>query len=242
VQITPVADRAAVGMILAGLDHTIDLIIPRGGKGLVARVQAEAKAPVLGHLEGLCHVYVDASADLDTARAIVANGKMRRVSVCQATETLLVDRAAAERLLPPLASDLTDLGCELRGDAAARAIAPGMTAATEDDWITEYLAPTLAVAVVDGVAGAVEHIRRYGSGHTDAIVAEDDAAKDAFVAGVDSAVVVVNASPQFSDGGEFGFGAEIGVATDKLHARGPVGAEQLTTFKYVVRGAGQTRA
>jgi glutamate-5-semialdehyde dehydrogenase len=242
VQITPVADRAAVGMILGGLDQAIDLIIPRGGKGLVARVRAEAKAPVLGHLEGLCHVYVDASADLETARAIVTNGKMRRVSVCQATETLLVDRAAADRMLPPIAGDLAQLGCELRGDAAARALAPGMLPATEEDWITEYLAPTLAVAVVDGVDGAVEHIRRYGSGHTDAVVAEDPRVKDAFVAGVDSAVVVLNASPQFSDGGEFGFGAEIGVATDKLHARGPVGAEQLTTFKYVVRGAGQTRA
>jgi glutamate-5-semialdehyde dehydrogenase len=242
VQITPVADRAAVGLILTGLDHAIDLIIPRGGKGLVSRVQAEAKAPVLGHLEGLCHVYVDASADLAKARAIVANGKMRRVSVCQATETLLVDRAAADELLPPIAGDLAALGCELRGDEAARALAPGMRPATEEDWITEYLAPTLAVAVVDGVAGAIQHIRRYGSGHTDAIVAEDAHAKDAFVAGVDSAVVVVNASPQFSDGGEFGFGAEIGIATDKLHARGPVGAEQLTTFKYVVRGAGQTRA
>jgi glutamate-5-semialdehyde dehydrogenase len=242
VQITPVADRAAVGIILSGLDQAIDLIIPRGGKGLVARVRAEAKAPVLGHLEGLCHIYVDASADLDKARAIVTNGKMRRVSVCQATETLLIDRAAAERLLPPIAGDLAGLGCELRGDAAARALAPGMRPATEEDWITEYLAPTLAVAVVDGVDGAVQHIRRYGSGHTDAVVAEDAEVKDAFVDGVDSAVVLVNASPQFSDGGEFGFGAEIGVATDKLHARGPVGAEQLTTFKYVVRGAGQTRA
>jgi glutamate-5-semialdehyde dehydrogenase len=197
---------------------------------------------VLGHLEGLCHVYVDASADLATARAIVLNGKMRRVSVCQATETLLIDRAAAARLLPPIARDLLAAGCALRGDPAARALTPGMTEASEEDWITEYLAPTLAVAVVDGVDGAVQHIRRYGSGHTDAIVADDAGALNAFVGGVDSAVVVVNASPQFSDGGEFGFGAEIGVATDKLHARGPVGAEQLTTFKYVVRGAGQTRA
>jgi glutamate-5-semialdehyde dehydrogenase len=242
VQITPVADRTAVGLILAGLDGAIDLIIPRGGKGLVARVRAEAKAPVLGHLEGLCHIYVDASADLATARAIVLNGKMRRVSVCQATETLLIDRAAAERLLPPIAQDLAAAGCALRGDPAARALTPGMAEATEEDWITEYLAPTLAVALVDGVDGAVGHIRHYGSGHTDAIVAEDAGALNAFVEGVDSAVVVVNASPQFSDGGEFGFGAEIGVATDKLHARGPVGAEQLTTFKYVVRGAGQTRA
>ncbi|HZC16455.1 MAG TPA: glutamate-5-semialdehyde dehydrogenase [Caulobacteraceae bacterium] len=242
VQIVPVADRAAVGLILSGLDRNINLIIPRGGKGLVARVQAEAKAPVLGHLEGLCHVYVDASANLPKARAIVLNGKMRRVTVCQTTETLLIDRAAAERLLPPVAADLVAAGCELRGDDAARALVPGMTPASEDDWTTEYLAPILSVAVVDGVEGAIAHIRAYGSGHTDAIVAEDKRAEDAFTAGVDSAVVVVNASPQFSDGGEFGFGAEIGVATDKLHARGPVGAEQLTIFKYVVHGAGQTRA
>jgi glutamate-5-semialdehyde dehydrogenase len=242
VQIVPVADRAAVGLILSGLDRTINLIIPRGGKGLVARVQAEAKAPVLGHLEGLCHVYVDASADMEKARAIVLNGKMRRVTVCQTTETLLVDRAAASRILPPIAADLVAAGCELRGDAAARALVPGMTPASEDDWTTEYLAPILSVAVVDGVAGAIDHIRAYGSGHTDAIVAEDKQVEDAFTAGVDSAVVVVNASPQFSDGGEFGFGAEIGVATDKLHARGPVGAEQLTIFKYVVHGSGQTRA
>ena len=242
VQIVPIADRAAVGSILSGLDGAINLIIPRGGKGLVARVKAEAKAPVLGHLEGLCHVYVDASADLDRARAIVLNGKMRRVTVCQTTETLLIDRAAAERLLPPIAADLIAAGCELRGDAAARALVAAMTPASDDDWITEYLAAILSVAVVDGVDGAIAHIRQYGSGHTDAIVAEAKAVEDAFTSGVDSAVVVVNASPQFSDGGEFGFGAEIGVATDKLHARGPVGAEQLTTFKYVVHGSGQTRA
>jgi glutamate-5-semialdehyde dehydrogenase len=242
VQIVPVADRAAVGLILAGLDHAIDLIIPRGGKALVERVHAEARAPVLGHREGLCHVYVDASADLPKARAITVNGKMRRVTVCQTTETLLVDRAAAERLLPPIAEDLIAAGCELRGDGAARAIVPAMKPATDEDWTTEYLAAVLSVAVVDGVEGAIAHIRAFGSGHTDAIVAEDARAQDAFTAGVDSAVVVVNASPQFSDGGEFGFGAEIGVATDKLHARGPVGAEQLTTFKYVVHGAGQTRA
>src|SRR6185312_4518883 len=206
------------------------------------RVQAEAKAPVLGHLEGLCHVYVDGAADLAKARAIVLNGKMRRVTVCQTTETLLVDRAGAERMLPAIAADLVAQRCELRGDKAARAIVPSMLPATEEDWITEYLAPVLAVAIVDGVEGAIEHIRRYGSGHTDCIVTESKAAEDEFTAGVDSAVVVVNASPQFSDGGEFGFGAEIGVATDKLHARGPVGAVQLTTFKYVVHGDGQTRA
>ncbi len=242
VQIVPVADRAAVGLLLTGLDGAIDLIVPRGGKELVSRVKAEAKAPVLGHQEGLCHIYLDASADPAKAEPIVVNGKMRRVSVCQTTETLLVDRAAAERLLPPIAKALTAAGCELRGDAAARAIVPAMAEASEADWSTEYLAAILSVAVVDGVGGAIRHIRRWGSGHTDAVVAEDAAVIAAFEAGVDSAVVVVNASPQFSDGGEFGFGAEIGIATDKLHARGPVGAEQLTSFKYLVRGAGQTRA
>jgi len=242
VQIVPVADRAAVGAILAGLAGAVDLIIPRGGKELVARVKAEARAPVLGHQEGLCHIYVDGSAELAMAGPVVLNGKMRRVTVCQTTETLLVDRADAARLLPPLAEALIAAGCELRGDAGARAIVPVMTEATEDDWSTEYLAPILSVALVDGIHGAIEHIRRYGSGHTDAVVARDEDVLRTFEKGVDSAVVVLNASPQFSDGGEFGFGAEIGIATDKLHARGPVGAEQLTTFKYVVRGEGQTRA
>jgi glutamate-5-semialdehyde dehydrogenase len=240
VQIVGVSDRAAVGLILGGLDRTVDLIIPRGGKSLVARVQAEARAPVLGHLEGLNHVFVHAAADPAKARDIVVNAKLRRVSVCGAAETLLIDRAAASALLPLLADGLTGAGCELRGDAAARAIAP-MAEASEDDWTTEYLAPILSVAVVDGVEGAAAHIARYGSGHTDAIVTEDAAAAERFIALVDSAIVLVNASTQFADGGEFGFGAEIGIATDKLHARGPVGAEQLTTFKYVVRGTGQTR-
>ncbi len=241
VQAVRTADRAAVGMILGGLDRSIDLIIPRGGKSLVARVQAEARAPVLGHLEGLCHTFVHAAADPDKARAIVLNAKMRRVSVCGSTETLLVDRAAAARLLPPIADELVKAGCEMRGDEAARAIEPSMARADEADWTTEYLAPIIAVAVVDGVEGAAAHIARYGSGHTDAIVTEDAAAAEKFTALVDSAIVLVNASTQFADGGEFGFGAEIGIATDKLHARGPVGAEQLTTFKYVVRGTGQTR-
>jgi glutamate-5-semialdehyde dehydrogenase len=240
VQAVRTADRAAVGMILAGLDRNVDLIIPRGGKSLVARVQAEARAPVLGHLEGLCHTFIHAAADPAKAVAIAVNAKMRRVSICGATETLLVDRAVADRLLPPIAQALVDAGCELRGDAAARAIVP-MEAASEDDWTCEYLAPILAVAVVDGVEGAAAHIAKYGSGHTDCIVTEDQAAAERFVALVDSAIVLVNASTQFADGGEFGFGAEIGIATDKLHARGPVGAEQLTTFKYVVRGTGQTR-
>ncbi|WP_066685695.1 glutamate-5-semialdehyde dehydrogenase [Caulobacter sp. CCH9-E1] len=241
VQAVKTPDRAAVGMILQGLDRSIDLIIPRGGKSLVARVQAEARAPVLGHLEGLNHVFVHAAADVKKATDIVVNAKLRRVSVCGAAETLLVDKAAADKLLPPIAQALAAAGCELRGDDAARAIVPAMKAATADDWTTEYLAAILAVAVVDGVEGAAQHIATFGSGHTDAIVTEDAAAAEAFVAAVDSAIVLVNASTQFADGGEFGFGAEIGIATDKLHARGPVGAEQLTTFKYVVRGTGQTR-
>lgn len=241
VQAVKTADRAAVGLLLTGLDKTIDLIIPRGGKSLVARVQAEARAPVLGHLEGLNHVFIHAGADLKKAAEIALNAKMRRVSVCGSAETLLIDKAAAGKLLPPIADLLIKAGCELRGDAAARAIEPDMKAAVEADWTTEYLAPILSVAIVDGVAGAADHIARYGSGHTDAIVTEDAAAAEAFAAEVDSAIVLINASTQFADGGEFGFGAEIGIATDKLHARGPVGAEQLTTFKYVVRGTGQTR-
>jgi glutamate-5-semialdehyde dehydrogenase len=241
VQMVRTTDRAAVGAILSGLDRSIDLIIPRGGKSLVARVQAEARAPVLGHLEGLNHVFVHEAADLKKAADIVLNAKMRRVSVCGSAETLLIDRAAAGKLLPPIADVLIKAGCEIRGDAAARAIEPELKAATVEDWTTEYLAPIIAVAVVDGVEGAAQHIATYGSGHTDAIVTEDAAAAEAFIAKVDSAIVLVNASTQFADGGEFGFGAEIGIATDKLHARGPVGAEQLTTFKYVVRGTGQTR-
>jgi glutamate-5-semialdehyde dehydrogenase len=241
VQAVRTPDRAAVGAILAGLDHTIDLIIPRGGKTLVARVQAEARAPVLGHRDGLNHVFVHQAADLAKATAIVVNAKLRRVTVCGSAETLLIDRVAAERLLPPIAQALIAAGCELRGDTAARALVPEMVAATEADWTTEYLAAILSVAVVDGVEGAAAHIAAYGSGHTDAIVTEDVAAAEQFVALVDSAIVLVNASTQFADGAEFGFGAEIGIATDRLHARGPVGAEQLTTFKYVVRGTGQTR-
>ena len=244
VQIVPVADRAAVGLILGGLDRAIDLIIPRGGKGLVARVQAEAKAPVLGHLEGLCHVYVDASADLAKARAIVLNGKMRRVTVCQ-THRDAAHRSRGGRA--PAAADRRrsdrPAGCELRGDDAARALAPGMVPATEEDWITEYLAPI-----------ARRRRGRWGRGryrahpplrlrpHRRHRRPRTPARRMPSSPGSTPPSVVVNASPQFSDGGEFGFGAEIGVATDKLHARGPVGAEQLTTFKYVVRGAGQTRA
>ena len=241
VQLVPTADRDAVGLILQGLEGCLDLVIPRGGKGLVARVRAEARVAVLGHLEGLCHTYVHAAADPEKARAIVLNAKMRRTSVCGSTETLLIDAAAAPRLLPPIAADLQAAGCTLRGDSAACALVPEMAPATEQDWTTEYLAPILSVAVVNGVDAAADHIARYGSGHTDAIVTEDVAAAERFTARVDSAIVLVNASTQFADGGEFGFGAEIGIATDKLHARGPVGAEQLTTYKYVVRGDGQVR-
>ncbi|GAW41392.1 Gamma-glutamyl phosphate reductase [Brevundimonas sp. SH203] len=241
VQLVDTPDRAAVGLMLTGLDGAIDVIVPRGGKSLVARVQAEARTAVLSHLEGLNHTYLHQSADLETARALVMNAKMRRVSVCGATETLLVDRAAARRLLPPVAADLIAAGCELRGDAEAQELVPGMVAAEEADWRTEYLAPILAVRVVADMDAAVDHIARYGSGHTEAIVATDAEAAERFAARIDSAIVLINASTQFADGGEFGFGGEIGISTNRLHARGPVGAEQLTTYKYVVRGQGQIR-
>ena len=241
VQLVDTPDREAVGLMLTGLDGAIDVIVPRGGKSLVARVQAEAKTAVLSHLEGLNHTYLHEAADLNAARAIVLNAKMRRVSVCGATETLLVDRAAARRLLPPVAADLIAAGCELRGDEAACALVPAMTPATETDWITEYLAPILAVRIVEDLNAATDHIACYGSGHTEAIVTTDAEAAERFAAKVDSAIVLINASTQFADGGEFGFGGEIGISTNRLHARGPVGAEQLTTYKYVVRGQGQIR-
>ncbi|AQR62968.1 glutamate-5-semialdehyde dehydrogenase [Brevundimonas sp. LM2] len=241
VQLVDTPDRAAVGALLTGLEGTIDLLIPRGGKSLVARVQAEARVPVLGHLEGLNHTYLHASANPAMAVDVVVNAKMRRVSVCGATETLLVDRTAAERLLVPVAQALTAAGCALRGDAEAMALVPGMAAAEEADWSTEYLAPMLAVRIVDGLDQAIAHIATYGSGHTEAIVAEDAWAAAAFQQAVDSAIVLWNASTQFADGGEFGFGGEIGISTSRLHARGPVGAEQLTSFKYLVTGTGQTR-
>jgi glutamate-5-semialdehyde dehydrogenase len=241
VQIVPTSDREAVGLLLEGLNSAVDLLIPRGGKALVARVNAEARVPVLSHEDGVNHTYVHAAADADKARAIVLNGKMRRVSVCGATETLLIDTACAGSLLPLIAADLKAAGCELRGDGRARALVQFMAVATEDDWRTEYLEPILAVRVVDGLDAAVAHIETYGSHHTDAIVTEDAAVAEAFAARIDSAIVLVNASTQFADGGEFGFGGEIGIATGRLHARGPVGAKQLTTYKYVVRGTGQTR-
>ena len=237
----PTRDRAAVGAMLAGLDGNLDVIVPRGGKSLVARVQAEARVPVFAHLEGVCHVYVHAAADLGMAKAIVLNAKMRRTGICGAAETLLVDRACAATHLRPLVATLLDAGCAVRGDAAARAADPRVTPATEEDWRAEYLDAIIAARVVDGLDAAIDHVETYGSHHTDAIVTEDAAAAERFLAEVDSAIVLHNASTQFADGGEFGFGAEIGIATGRMHARGPVGVEQLTSFKYRVRGAGQTR-
>jgi glutamate-5-semialdehyde dehydrogenase len=241
VQTVPTRDRDAVGQMLAGLDGTIDVIVPRGGKSLVERVQREARVPVFAHLEGVCHVYVDRAADLDMAKAIVVNAKMRRVGVCGAAEALLVDKAVAASYLKPLVEALQESGCEIRGDEATRALAAGVTPATEADWPREYLDAIIAVKVVDGLDDAIAHIGRYGSHHTDAIVTADQAAADRFLAEVDSAIVLHNASTQFADGGEFGMGAEIGIATGRMHARGPVGVEQLTSFKYRVRGAGQIR-
>jgi glutamate-5-semialdehyde dehydrogenase len=241
IQLVPTRDRAAVGAMLTGLDQTIDVIVPRGGKGLVARVQAEARVPVFAHLEGVCHVYIDKAASLAMAKTIVLNAKMRRTGVCGAAETLLIDRAAAATELKPLVEMLIDAGCEIRGDKAVQAADKRVKPATEEDWSTEYLDAIIAVKVVDGLDAAIDHIERYGSHHTDAIVTDDKAAAEKFLAQVDSAIVLHNASTQFADGGEFGFGAEIGIATGRLHARGPVGTEQLTTFKYRVRGSGQIR-
>ncbi len=241
IQVVGSTDRAAVGMMLEGLNGTIDLIIPRGGKGLTGRVINEARVPVLAHLEGLCHVYLHAKADLAKARSIALNAKMRRTSVCGAAETLLVDRAVLQSHGVPVLEDLAKAGCEIRGDDAVRAAYPAAKPATEEDWKTEYLDAIIAVRVVDGLEEAIRHIEHYGSHHTDSIVTEDATAAETFMNSVDSAIVLWNASTQFADGGEFGMGAEIGIGTGKMHARGPVGAEQLTTFKYVVRGNGQTR-
>lgn len=241
VQFVNVTDRAAVGMLLAGLEGAIDLVIPRGGKSLVARVQKEARVAVLSHLDGICHVYLDRRADPKKAIEIAVNSKMRRTGVCGAAETLLVDRSALGELLPPVAAALRQTGCELRGDSEVRTLDASIIPASEEDWSTEYLAPVISIAAVDGVEGAIAHIARYGSSHTEAIVTEDEKAAERFLAGVDSAIVLHNASTQFADGGEFGFGAEIGIATGRLHARGPVGVEELTTFKTVVRGSGQVR-
>jgi glutamate-5-semialdehyde dehydrogenase len=241
IQMVPTADRAAVGDMLTGLGGTIDLIVPRGGKSLVARVQADARVPVFSHLEGICHVYVDGDANLDMAKAIVLNAKMRRTGVCGSAETILVDSKIAGQALPLLVRTLMDAGCEIRGDAATQQTDARVIAATEQDWHTEYLDAIVSMKVVDGVQAAMDHIATYGSQHTDSIVTRNQATAETFLRGVDSAIVLHNASTQFADGGEFGFGAEIGIATGKMHARGPVGVEQLTTFKYQVRGTGQTR-
>ena len=241
IQLVPTVDRSAVGFMLQGLGGAIDVIVPRGGKELVARVEGEARVPVFAHLEGVCHVYVHAPADLDMAKRIVLNAKMRRTGVCGATETLLVDRKAAPTHLAPLVKMLIEAGCEVRGDAETQSVDARVKAATEEDWAKEFLDAIIAVKVVDGLEEAIEHIARYGSQHTEAIVTDDKNAAEQFLARVDSAIVLHNASTQFADGGEFGMGAEIGIATGRFHARGPVGVEQLTTFKYVVRGQGQIR-
>jgi len=241
IQTVPTRDREAVGQMLSGLDGTIDVIVPRGGKSLVERVQKEARVPVFAHLEGICHVFVDRAADLEMAKAIVVNAKMRRVGVCGAAETLLVDEAVASSHLKPLVEALQEAGCTIHGDATTLNAVAGTVPATEADWSTEYLDTNIAVKVVAGVNDAIAHIARYGSQHTDAIVTADQAAADRFLNEVDSAIVIHNASTQFADGGEFGMGAEIGIATGRMHARGPVGVEQLTSFKYRVRGTGQVR-
>ena len=237
----PVTDRAAVGEMLGGLDGALDVIVPRGGKSLVARVQAEARVPVFAHLEGIVHVFVDRAADLDMARTLIVNSKLRRTGVCGAAETLLVDRAVAGTHLAPLVKALLEAGCAVRGDAMSRAADPRVTPASEEDWRTEYLDAIISVKVVDGLGAAIDHIETNGSHHTDCIITNDANAAEKFMAQVDSAIVLHNASTQFADGGEFGFGGEIGIATGRMHARGPVGVEQLTSFKYRVRGAGQTR-
>lgn len=241
IQLVPTRDREAVGLMLRGLNGAIDVIVPRGGKSLVARVQDEARVPVFAHLEGLCHVYVDGAADLAMARAIVKNAKLRRTGICGAAETLLVDQACAATHLAPLVKDLLDAGCEVRGDAQTQAIDARVKPAHDEDWATEYLDAIIACRVVDGLDGALAHIARWSSNHTDSIITADTARAERFLREVDSAIVLHNASTQFADGGEFGFGAEIGIATGRMHARGPVGVEQLTSFNYRVRGTGQTR-
>jgi glutamate-5-semialdehyde dehydrogenase len=241
VQMVPTRDRAAVGALLGGLDGCVDVVVPRGGRSLIERVQRDARVPVIGHLEGICHVYVDGAADLEMARQVVLNSKMRRTGICGAAETLLVDRACADTHLRPLLQALLDAGCEVRGDAAACAADPRVREAEAADWGREFLDAIIAVRVVAGVGEAIAHIARYGSGHTESIVTADEAAAQRFLDEVDSAIVLHNASTQFADGGEFGMGAEIGISTGRIHARGPVGVEQLTSYKYQVLGSGQTR-
>ena len=240
IQMVPTTDRAAVGAMLT-MSDLIDIIVPRGGKSLIERVQRESRIPVIAHLDGNCHVYVERGADPETARSIAFNAKMRRPGICGAAETLLVDRAVAPDILPPILDDLAQAGCELRGCADTRALDGRVVPAEDSDWDTEYLDAIIAVKQVDGLDDAIAHINTHGSHHTDAIVTADEAAAERFLGAVDSAIVLHNASTQFADGGEFGMGAEIGISTGRLHARGPVGVEQLTTFKYVVRGSGQVR-
>ncbi|WP_150525286.1 glutamate-5-semialdehyde dehydrogenase [Roseibium sediminis] len=241
IQIVPIADRAAVGEMLKGLEGNLDVIVPRGGKSLVARVQTEARVPVFAHLEGLVHIFIDKAADLSKARDIVLNSKLRRTGICGALETLLVDESLADSFLPELMAALQEKDCCIRGDARTQTVGNGIEAATDEDWTTEYLDKILSVKVVSGLDEAMDHIARYSSSHTDCIITEDPAAAETFLNEVDSAIVLHNASTQFADGGEFGMGAEIGIATGRMHARGPVGVEQLTSFKYKVRGSGQTR-
>jgi glutamate-5-semialdehyde dehydrogenase len=242
IQLVPTTDRAAVGYMLSSMTDYIDVVVPRGGKSLVARVQQEARVPVIGHLEGVCHVFVDRDANLDMARAIVKNAKLRRTGVCGSAETVLIDAACASTHLAPVIKDLLDAGCEVRGDAIVQKVDARVIAATEQDWYTEYLDAIIAARVVNGVDAAIEHIDKYGSAHTDSIVTANADTAQRFLERVDSAIVLHNASTQFADGGEFGMGAEIGISTDRFHARGPVGVEQLTSYKYVVRGSGQVRA
>ena len=241
IQMVPTTDREAVGYLLSEMAQYLDVVIPRGGKGLVARVEREARVPVLGHLEGICHLYVDASADLELAVNVVVNAKMRRTGICGAAETLLLDRHADRELVAALVQGLSGAGCEIRADQALRDQFPELPPADESDWSTEYLAPVISAAMVDGVESAIEHIQRYGTGHTESIIAGDARVAERFLSAVDSAIVMHNTSTQFADGGEFGMGAEVGIATGRLHARGPVGVEQLTSYKYVVRGSGQLR-
>lgn len=241
VQLVPTPDREAVGMMLAGLEGTIDVIVPRGGKSLVERVQNDARVPVFSHLDGICHTYIHASADIEMAKDITLNAKLRRTGICGATETLLIDRQCADTHLKPLIEALLDEGCEVRGDKDVANVDKRVVLATAQDWDTEYLDSIISVKLIEGVEDAISHIASHGSGHTEAIIAEDASAAEAYLNGVDSAIVMHNASTQFADGGEFGMGAEIGIATGRFHARGPVGLEQLTTFKYQVRGSGQTR-
>jgi glutamate-5-semialdehyde dehydrogenase len=241
IQLVPTTDRAAVGYMLSGMADYIDVIVPRGGRSLVERVQKEARVPVIGHLEGNCHVYVDRDADVRMARSIALNAKMRRTGICGAAETLLVDRACVATHLGPIVEDLLAAGCEVRGDATVQKVDPRVLPASEDDWYTEYLDSIIAARVVEGVDAAIAHIAKYGSAHTESIVTENAATAERFLQHVDSAIVLHNASTQFADGGEFGMGAEIGISTDRFHARGPVGVEQLTSYKYVVRGKGQVR-